>query len=495
MDTEKKDQKDLRIRELQKEVALYQEILNQTIHGIYVIDPNGKIVWINDVSQLLDGVHREEIIGKNDREIWQEQEQDIAISASTIWSTVKTGKASGEQLFTFTDRSGKSVPMFIQSFPFHYEGNLEYIYSIGYYVDYSEKQLNKISEYRQKYIDQNTRIQNNTRYTLYDIIGSDSVTQNTVYKARKVATNNVPVMIYGETGTGKELYAQGIHNASLFNRGPFVAINCAAIPENLIESLLFGTVKGAFTGAMDKPGLLEEADKGTLFLDELNSLPLQTQGKLLRVLQEKKTSRIGDNHTYPVNCRIISAANQEPRRLMKEKKLRADLYFRLAVITIEISPLRNRKSDIPDLTRHFIDKCNRTYQTNISGVSSNVEKIFETYSWPGNVRELEHVIEYMMNFVTLSQKELTEEELPDYLRPSTASYRLKLDSKLAGNGGLHQIMDEIQKDILEKTLEKNSWNVTKSAGDLGISRENMYHFIKKHRIIRPEKAAQQHPSA
>lgn len=475
-----------RIRQLEKEVALYKEILDKTIHGVYVIDRDGNIVWINQVSELIDGVKLDEIIGKKDSEVWLDKENNIDISASTIFRTMRTQKASGEQLFSFTDRTGKDIPMFIEAYPFFYEENFEYVYSIGYYVDYSEKRLNKIAEYRQKFIDENVKSTNETRYTLYDIIGSSANTLNAVYMAQKIAVKSSPVMIYGETGTGKELYAQGIHNASNYNKGKFVAINCAAIPDNLIESYLFGTVRGAYTGAETRPGLLEEAEGGTLFLDELNSLPGAVQGKLLRVLQEKKASRIGGNKTYSINCRIVSATNQEPRMLVKDKVLRADLYYRLAVVTFEISPLRERREDIKDLVYHFIEKCNRSYQTVVQYVNKAVWNIFMSYSWPGNVRELEHVIEYMMNFVTMSQKELTVQELPDYLKPHTAGYQLKLDRVMEKSSTLNQIMDSVRKDVLERTLKKNGWNVTKSAKALGISRENLYHFIRRHDLQRPE---------
>ncbi|MDO4542073.1 MAG: sigma 54-interacting transcriptional regulator, partial [Bacillota bacterium] len=365
------------------------------------------------------------------------------------------------------------------------QGKLEYIYSLGYYINYSEKRLNRIAEYRQKYLNKHLRVENNTQYTLYDIIGSSEAIENTVYMARKVANNNAPVLIYGDTGTGKELFAQGIHNASINSKGHFVAINCAAIPENLIESLLFGTVKGAYTGAVNKPGLLEEAAGGTLFLDELNSLPMSVQGKLLRVLQEREACRIGDNKPYRTTCRFLSATNQDPQKLIREKCLRSDLYFRLAVITLEIPPLREREDDIADLSIYFIRKYNKIYQTGITELSPEVRAIFNQYSWPGNVREMEHIIEYMMNFATPDQHILTIDELPRYLQPSTASFQLKVDRSLAENHKLNDIVDDFRREILVKNLENHEWNVSRSAKTLGISREDMYYYIKKYNLNRP----------
>ena len=473
------------IRNLKKQIAMYQELIDHTLHGVYIIDTEGKIIWINKVSELIDGVKLKDIIGKKDNEVWHDKEQNIDVSLSTILKTQKTGKPSGEQFFTFTDRSGKDVPMFIESFPFYYENQFEYVYSIGYYIDYSEKQLNKIAEYRQHFFDENIRTLNNTKYTLYDIVGAETNFVTTIYMAEKVAKRDAPIMICGETGTGKELFAQGIHNASGHSKGKFVAINCAAIPDNLIESYLFGTVKGAYTGALDKAGLIEEADGGSLFLDELNSLPINVQGKLLRVLQERQACRIGDTKTYRVNCRFISATNQNPRDLVREKSLRSDLYYRLSVVVLDIPPLRERKSDIPLLIKHFVTRSNTQYHTSIKKADSQVLSIFESYSWPGNVRELEHVIEYMMNFVTMTQETLTIQELPSYLRPATASFQLKLDQKIIHPGTLNQMVDEFKQEIIEKTLKTNEWNITKSAKDLGMSRENLYHFIKRLNISKP----------
>lgn len=474
------------IRVLEKENALYKEVLDNTDHGIYVIDTKGEIIWLNKVSQQIDGVHLEEIIGKKDNEVWNHKETHIDISASTVFRTMRTGIASDEQFFSFADRTGKEIPMFIRAYPFYYEGKFEYVYSIGIYVDHTEKQLSKISEYRQKFIDENVRVSNATRYTLYDIIGSSSSILAAISMAQKVAIKDSPVMLCGETGTGKELFAQGIHNSSHYNKGKFVAINCAAIPDNLIESFLFGTVKGAYTGAGNRSGLLEDAEGGTLFLDELNSLPAQVQGKLLRVLQEREACRIGSNKTYQVNCRIISATNQDPRKLVSEGILRADLYYRLAVVTLEIPPLRKRGEDIFTLAMHFIEKYNMNYQTKVEQLSTDIWDIFMNYDWPGNVRELEHVIEYMMNFATVLQKELTSKELPKYLQPKNASYHWQLDELMENGNSLNQIVDYVRKDVLEKSLKKNNWHITKSAKALGITRENFYYFMKKYGIQRPQ---------
>lgn len=459
----------------EKRIRLYEEILDKVLQGIFIIDGEDNIVWFNSVAELMDGVRRSDLIGKKNAEVWK----DINIQSSAISKTYRSGQPSDEQLFTYIDASGKENSIFFQSFPFYDKGKMEYVYSLGYYIDYSEKQLNKIAEYRQKYLKHNSRVVNSAPFTLYDIIGGSNIMRHLTYMARKVAVNNPPVLLYGETGTGKELFAQGIHNASLFRKGPFVAVNCAALPENLLESILFGSVKGAFTGATDNPGLLEEANNGTLFLDELNSLPLTIQGKLLRVLQVKQASRLGDHRIYQTNCRIISATNHPPKQLLDQGKLRSDLYYRLAVVTLEIPPLRERENDLAELTNYFIQKYNSSYQLQVASVAPSVREIFALYNWPGNVRELEHVIEYMMNFVAPNQHELTAAELPQFLKEVMIKNNFEQRYQALNKGSLRRTMDEFEKMVILKTLEETDWNISFAARQLAVSRENLHYYIKK----------------
>jgi transcriptional regulator with PAS, ATPase and Fis domain len=225
-----------------------------------------------------------------------------------------------------------------------------------------------------------------------------------------------PVMLFGETGTGKELLAQSIHNRSSRSSGRYVAVNCAAIPENLLEGILFGTTRGAFTGAVDKPGLFEKAHGGTLLLDEINAMTMGLQAKLLRFLQERKIRRVGSLEERDVDLKIISSVNVNPHVAIAQQTLRADLFYRLAVIFIRIPPLRERLQDLPALISHFLSKSNALLNRQIAGLSEAVISRFEHYPWPGNVRELEHVI---------------EGALSDTLgRPSAAAARLGISPQL-----------------------------------------------------------------
>jgi arginine utilization regulatory protein len=240
---------------------------------------------------------------------------------------------------------------------------------------------------------------NGTRFTFDDIIGCDPSLLTAVKSAKLAADSPSPIMIYGETGTGKELFAQAIHNRSARRNKPYVAINCAAIPENLLEGILFGTSRGAFTGATDKAGLIESAGSGTLFLDEVNSMSPGLQAKLLRVLQERKVRRVGAAKEVEVDLKVISSVNILPHLAIDAGSLRADLFYRLAVVFLQIPPLRDRMGDLNPLIACFLGKTSRRLGTRASGIDIDVMDLFEQYDWPGNVRELEHVIEGAMNML------------------------------------------------------------------------------------------------
>jgi arginine utilization regulatory protein len=461
------------IIELSRSNKLYKEILDRVMHGVYIVNAKRQIVWFNSLMQKIDGINREEVIGKHEESVFQ----SINNNVSTVADVLRTGKISKAKLLPYTTKTGRKVNAFMQSFPVYYDNNLEYVYMVIDYIDYSKKAVGRKISY-----DSKIRISNDTVFTLDNVLGSSKQICEVVANARKVALRKSPVLLHGQTGTGKEIFAQGIHNASLHNKGRFVAINCATIPENLMETILFGSVKGAYTGALDKPGLLEEANNGTLFLDELNSLPLTLQSKLLRVLQEKQACRIGDNRNYLVNCRIISATNQDTHHMVANGILRQDLYFRLAVITLEIPPLAKRKEDIPELIEHFIKIYNEEFDLQIKTIDPAVLDVFYKYSWPGNVRELEHAIEYMMNFVDAQSQSLSIQELPSNLKKLLSDrHKVREDysnySRDVGN--LHQALKEFEKEYLKNTLEQTQWNISQAARILGIHREALYYRIKK----------------
>lgn len=264
-------------------------------------------------------------------------------------------------------------------------------------------------------------------YSFDDLVGRDDEVVRVVSEARKAAKTSSPVMIWGESGTGKEVFAQAIHSASERRHGHFVPVNCAAIPENLLEGILFGTTKGAYTDASDRAGLFEEANGGTLLLDELNSMPPGLQAKLLRVLQEKRVRRLGSFTEIPVDVRIISVLNQPPLAAVESGVLRQDLFYRLAVVSIAVPPLRRRKSDIPLLVRNFIGQAEAlTPPHNPILLSEDVLDMFQLYDWPGNIRELAHVLEGSLALLGEGTV-ITPECLPAHFRTAFQNARLEAE--------------------------------------------------------------------
>lgn len=324
------------------------------------------------------------------------------------------------------------------------------------------------------------------KYEFKDIITRNEEMKENIEKAKLIADSSSSILVYGETGTGKELYVQSIHNYSSRCNRPFIAQNCAALPESLFESILFGSVKGAFTGSTDKPGLFEQAHGGTLFLDEINSMPISLQAKLLRVLQDGVIRRIGDSKDRKVDVRIIVAMNVEPLKAIEIGQLREDLFYRLNVVNIRLVPLRDRKEDIPLYVEHFINKYNKELNKNVKGISKEVEELFMLYNWPGNVRELQHIIEASVNIINEGNIKL--ENLPIYL-----SEKIKTEddespeehfyfSLLKGCESLDNVVNSIEKKMIIDALEKSKGNISKAAEVLKITRQRLYYKMDKHNI-------------
>lgn len=343
-------------------------------------------------------------------------------------------------------------------------------------------------------IDTNININNGTIYSLDSIITNDNHMKHLIDLALKVSESNSPVLIYGETGTGKELFAQGIHNASKDRRNNmFVAQNCAAIPETLLESLLFGTTEGSFTGAKDKPGLFEIADGGTLYLDEINSMDLHLQAKLLRVLQENTFMRIGGKKVKKANVRIIASFNEEPITVIKKGNFRRDLYYRLNVIYIKIPGLKERVSDIDLLTDYFIKIYNKKFNKNVLGIDMEAMNILKNASWEGNVRELKNSIERIMNFIegNLIKTEdiynyISKEGIKRYDDYNYANLKKDYDNVIYEDcyncKTLNEIIESVEINIIRKVLNETNGNVALAARKLGLPRQTLKNKIVKYGI-------------
>lgn len=321
-------------------------------------------------------------------------------------------------------------------------------------------------------------------FTLDDLIAVDERMKQVRDYIPVVASCDLPVMIYGETGTGKEVVAQAIHNASARREQPFVVQKCAAIPETLLESILFGTEKGAFTGATDNKGLFELANGGTLFLDEINSMPIQLQSKLLRVLQDGRFRRLGGRETTCVDVKIIAAMNTDPLEAIRQGQLRQDIYYRLSMMSIRIPPLRERKADIPSFINFYVNKHNATFRKHIEYVSRDVIARMQSYSWPGNLRELEHMIVYAMSRVSPGEKVL---DLKDVKEPlGTASRPLpnwpprKTQPEPAAPQPLRDAVREYESALIRKALRAAGGNVSQAARALQIPRQTLWRKIREY---------------
>lgn len=472
---------------LEKRIEYLEKQLQQTIQekelilsalevldvGIHVIDSTGHTIVYT--SQEIEQTKKENVLGKHITEAYSMTEEE-----SIQLKVLKQGVPIKNYHTTYISPDGKTTDIITNTLPIFSKGKVIAAVSENRDITDVKKLADKVVKLQKDlYTSQRKQNKNSTHFSFNDIVVSSNSMKSTVVTAKKIAVNLSPVLIQGETGTGKELFAQSIHNFSPRSNGPFVAINCSAIPETLLESILFGSSKGAFTGAEEKPGLFEEAQDGTLFLDEVNSMSLLLQAKFLRVLQTNKVRRVGGNKEIPINARIISAINEEPLEAIAKNRLRNDFYYRIAVANLFVPPLRKQSEEIPPLIKHFISKFNKIMGKSVQYISPEVVTIFNKYSWPGNVRELEHTIEHAMNIVEKNDTLIYPHHLPSHMTN-------KLDNqdfyKISGNPNLKETMFDIEKDIICKELSKNNGNITRTAKHLSVSRQYLQYRIKHLRI-------------
>lgn len=315
------------------------------------------------------------------------------------------------------------------------------------------------------------------KYYFSNIVGNNPAILEQKELASRAARTISTVLITGESGTGKEVFAHAIHNMSPRRKGPFIKVNCAAVPETLLESELFGYAEGAFTGARKegKPGKFELANHGTIFLDEIGDMSLSMQAKLLRVLQEKEVERVGGIHTTQVNVRVIAASNQDLLRLVAEGKFREDLYYRLNVIILNLPPLRERQDDIPLIANALLQRLNQQLGTRIGRISSEAMECFVRYNWPGNIRELENTLERAMNFC--DGNTIDTLHLPESIISFSHSRHL-----VPTAGTLEHVLQEREKEVILSTLRIFGGNKTKAARALNIHRSALYRKMNKYQI-------------
>ncbi len=324
-------------------------------------------------------------------------------------------------------------------------------------------------------------------FTIQDIVGTSEPITQLKEKILKIASSRSNVLIYGETGTGKELVAQSIHSHSKRRQEAFLAINCAAIPHSLLESIFFGTTKGSFTGAVDSKGMFERANEGTVFLDEINSMDLSLQAKVLRVIEEGKVTRVGGTTQIPIDVRIISTTNQKPKISVMNGTLRQDLYYRISTLQIELPPLRKRKEDIDILTEYFIEQYNKETGKQVQGLDSQVRSAFHSLDWPGNVRELKNAIESAFSYV--QSPLITLKDIPDYLLEETDNDAWAFDESEefipSVNVDMHlplrEAMESFEREYIFFHAEK-AQSLVDLARRLSISKQLLHHKIKKYNL-------------
>ncbi len=489
-------------------------LLEDFFEGILVTDAHGRVLFVNHEQARIDDMPAEELLGRRVTDIYQVDEGD-----SPNMQCIKTGRSIKGLACYYRTCTGKIVNSIHNIFPL-FEGR-RLVGTICFIQDFSiiEQRFDAVNQGPAVEDKKDKHLANGTRFRFTDIIGKSRQFLDCIDAAKMAALSVSPVMLSGETGTGKELIAQSIHNNSARSAHPYVAINCAAIPENLLEGILFGTARGAFTGAVDKQGLFERAHGGTLFLDEINSMSVGLQAKLLRFLQERKVRRVGSLAEIDIDLKIISSVNQNPHTSIAEGSLRSDLFYRLAVVFILIPPLRERMEDLSLLIPHFLKKTGAMLGKNVRAVSHDVMALFEEYAWPGNVRELEHSIEGGMNLVGRSDtimirhlpshlalffKDRSKNDAPGFLtthapgnaglqdsipRDSNPDFTPTSAVHTRPEGGYHEpSLAQTNRDnelgLIQKALAKASGRPSAAAGILGISPQLLNYKLKKYRINR-----------
>ena len=470
--------------------------LNQINESVIVCDKESRIYFLNDAAVRMDGLTNYGVVGEKLDKVYQSQDGD---GLRVPW-VIEHREAVRDFRQHYTTFRGKSVDIMASCYPIVQNGQI--LGGCSVMQDWSA-----VDQLHKKVIDLQEKLLHLTKdggrhshknvlkakYHFDDIVFASDAMAALIHRCRHVAQSSSSVLIYGETGTGKELIAQSIHNASKRSNGPFLAINCAAIPENLLEGILFGTEKGAYTGAEQRPGLFEQADGGTLLLDEINSMNLNLQPKLLRVLQEGTVRRVGGMTERPVNVRVLSNMNITPQQALQEHKLRRDLFYRLGVVDLRIPPLRERLEDIPLLAKHFIMHYNQKLNKSVRTIDNQVLELFQGYNWPGNVRELQHAIEYAMNVLPDDRNLITLEYIPENISqlqkeeaegfyPVAPSFAPGLEPAKPTRQTRKRTLREVERAAVCQALRAQHGNISAAARQLGMSRQNLQYRIKRDSI-------------
>jgi len=447
--------------------SLLDALLNNPFEKVIITDTEGNIIFINEAYCSFTGLNRKEVIGKHVLHVLGKDTRLHIIG--------KTLKYEPCGLFHTADKNtvARRYPLIVGGKVFGVLGkdlfdNLDDLFVMAK----NAEGLHKLFPV-QKLTTIKLDLQNRAKYKLSDIISKDPKIIEIKNLIKSAALTTSTILLYGETGVGKELFAHAIHKESKRVNGPFVRVNCAAIPEALLESELFGYDEGAFTGAKrgGKPGKFELAHGGTIFLDEVGEIPIHSQVKILRVLQEKEIERVGGIKSIPLDVRVVAATNRNLWDMAEKGAYRKDLLYRLNVVSIMIPPLRERLGDVPLLINHIIDKCNKSFDLDIKEVCPKAQKQLERYHWPGNVRELEAVIESAINRISRNSKTLHSVALLE-----------KSETKPLQRISLKDFIEQQEKEYILAVLQNTLWNMEETAAILSISPASLYRRISKYNI-------------
>jgi PAS domain S-box-containing protein len=436
----------------------FKVILSSIADGVFTVDSERRITSFNPAAERITGMAASEALGRKCYEVFH---ADCCEDGCLLERTLHTGREAIDQPVNITSSTGERIPISI---------------STAVLRDADGNVLGAVETFRDLSTIEHLRKELARNYSFEDIISKSPLIHKLFAILPDVAESDSTVLIQGPSGSGKELFARAIHNLSPRRERKYVVINCGTLPVQLFESELFGYVKGAFTDAKrDKPGKLAAADGGTVFLDEVAELPMSTQVKLLRVLQQREYEPLGSTETVSVNIRVVAATNQDLRELVAQGKFRDDLYFRLAVVRFDLPPLRDRREDIPYLVDHFIKKNNARRGKNVIGVSPDVMSILMRHDFPGNVRELENIIEYcfvVCHGSVIQRQHLPREVLNSMTEPATPEEARK--------DPLTRVADE--RERIKAVLAMHGGNRSRAARELGIDRTTLWRKLKRYGI-------------
>jgi two-component system, NtrC family, response regulator HydG len=448
----------------------WRHIIESVADGIIIVDERGNFLAANQMAQLMTGYTEKELIGQSCRLLNCTGCKIVGKGKGKNWCGLFSEGLIREKKCVITNRQNRTIPI-VKNATVLFDENNEIVGAIETLKDISEN-INYKNELasvkRMYYIDDG----------FHGIIGRTPVMQSLYEYIESVASLDTPVMILGESGTGKEMVAKALHETGSRASKPFIKVNCAALSEHILESELFGHVKGAYTGAeTDRIGRFEAAHKGSLFLDEIGDIPLSVQIKLLRVLEEKMIQRVGTNTSIPIDVRIITATNKNLEKLIEQGKFREDLFFRINVFPLICPPLRQHKDDITLIIQHFITLLAEKTGKNILGFTPEAMRMMVAYRWPGNIRELRNSVEYA--FVLARGKSIGIEHLPEKITSFNPLEARPV--KMAEQNGI-VVVGLTEKEQLLNALQQADGNQTRAAGILGVSRITVWKRIKKYGI-------------